>query len=97
MLLEPQQLGKVYTLQEKFQEAIDVYLEALEFSPENPELLTTLGLLYLRMFLADSTDQEMKFTAFQHLGMPSFLFFPLFVVLFFFSVSLTAAPRNNDH
>ena len=25
------------------------YLEALEFSPESPELLTTLGLLYLRL------------------------------------------------
>ena len=29
------QLGKVYTLQEDYQAAIDVYQEALEFSPEN--------------------------------------------------------------
>ena len=29
--------------------APQVYLEALEFSPENPELLTTVGLLYLRL------------------------------------------------
>lgn len=43
------QLGKVFTMQEKYKEAINVYLEALEFSPENPEILTTLGLLYLRM------------------------------------------------
>jgi Bardet-Biedl syndrome 4 protein len=43
------QLGKVFTLQEKYKEAINVYLEALEFSPENPELLTTVGLLYLRL------------------------------------------------
>ena len=43
------QLGKVYTLQEDYKSAINVYLEALEFSPENPELLTTAGLLYLRM------------------------------------------------
>ena len=43
------QLGKVYTLQEDYRTAIDVYLEALEFSPENPELLTTVGLLYLRL------------------------------------------------
>lgn len=43
------QMGKVFTLQERYQEAIDVYLEALEFSPDNPELLTTVGLLYLRM------------------------------------------------
>jgi len=41
------QLGKVYTLQEEYKTAIEVYLEALEFSPENPELLTTVGLLYL--------------------------------------------------
>ena len=43
------QLGKVYTLQEQYRQAIDVYLEALEFSPESPELLTTVGLLYLRL------------------------------------------------
>ena len=43
------QLGKVHTLQEQYRAAIDVYLEALEFSPENPELLTTVGLLYLRL------------------------------------------------
>jgi len=43
------QLGKVYTLQEDYRTAIEVYLEALEFSPENPELLTTVGLLYLRL------------------------------------------------
>jgi Bardet-Biedl syndrome 4 protein len=43
------QLGKVYTLQEQYKTAIEVYLEALEFSPENPELLTTVGLLYLRL------------------------------------------------
>ena len=43
------QLGKVYTLQEQYRTAIEVYLEALEFSPENPELLTTVGLLYLRL------------------------------------------------
>ena len=42
------QLGKVYTLQEDYDKAIEVYLDALEFSPENPEILTTLGLLYLR-------------------------------------------------
>jgi len=30
------QLGKVHTLQENYKAAIDVYLEALEFSPENP-------------------------------------------------------------
>ena len=43
------QLGKVFTLQEDYRGAIDVYLEALEFSPENPELLTTLGLIYPRL------------------------------------------------
>lgn len=54
------QLGEVYVRQEDYKSAIDVYLEALEFSPENPEILTTLGLLYLR--LGDSPK------AFQYLG-----------------------------
>eukprot|EP00759_Apiculatamorpha_spiralis_P038818 PhF_6_TR37857/c0_g1_i1/m.56384/K16531/BBS4; Bardet-Biedl syndrome 4 protein len=54
------QLGKLYTLQEKYQDAIDVYLEALDYSPENPELLTTVGLLYLRM--------GENFKAFDYLG-----------------------------
>ncbi|KAL6765320.1 Bardet-Biedl syndrome protein 4 [Haematococcus lacustris] len=54
------QLGKVYTLLEDFQAAIDVYGEALQHSPENAEALTTLGLLYLR------NNQNDK--AFEHLG-----------------------------
>eukprot|EP01043_Picozoa_sp_COSAG02_P004109 COSAG02_NODE_105_length_36393_cov_15.694495_14_plen_381_part_00 len=54
------QIGKVYTLQEDYQSAIDVYQEALEFSPENAELLTTIGLLYLR--------QGENFKAFDFLG-----------------------------
>eukprot|EP00397_Hematodinium_sp_SG-2012_P028840 GEMP01030404.1.p1 GENE.GEMP01030404.1~~GEMP01030404.1.p1 ORF type:complete len:400 (+),score=64.75 GEMP01030404.1:35-1234(+) len=54
------QLGKVYALQENFKGAILIYLEALEFSPENPELLTTLGILYLR-----TGD---NFRAFDYLG-----------------------------
>lgn len=43
------QLGKVYALQSNYQAAIAVYLEALKFSPDNAEVLTTIGLLYLRM------------------------------------------------
>jgi len=62
------QLGKVYTLQEDYRTAIEVYLEALEFSPENPELLTTVGLLYLRLgenykafdFLGNSLTHDPK-------------------------------------
>eukprot|EP01046_Picozoa_sp_COSAG06_P051687 COSAG06_NODE_8492_length_2152_cov_1.500244_1_plen_382_part_10 len=54
------QIGKVYTLQEDYQSAIDVYQEALEFSPENAEILTTIGLLYLR--------QGENFKAFDYLG-----------------------------
>lgn len=54
------QLGKVHTLREDFKAAINVYLEALEFSPENPEILTTLGLLYLRV--------GENFRAFDYLG-----------------------------
>jgi len=62
------QLGKVYALQENYKGAIQVYVEALEFSPENPELLTTLGILYLRMgdnfrafdFLGNSLTHDPK-------------------------------------
>eukprot|EP00937_MAST-01D_sp_MAST-1D-sp2_P001409 g1409.t1 len=43
------QLGKVYALKEDYKAAIEVLTEALEFSPENPELLTNVGLLYLRL------------------------------------------------
>lgn len=43
------QLGKVFTLKEDIQAAIEIYIEALEFSPENAEILTTVGLLYLRL------------------------------------------------
>lgn len=57
------QLGKVYTLQENYKLAIEVYLEALEFSPENPEILTTVGLLYLRL--------GENYRAFDFLGIPS--------------------------
>ncbi|CAD7958041.1 unnamed protein product [Amoebophrya sp. A120] len=54
------QLGKVFVLREEYKKAIDVYQEALEFSPENPEILTTMGILYLRM--------GESLTAFDHLG-----------------------------
>ena len=43
------QLGQILTQEEDYKGAVETYLEALEFSPENPELLTTIGLLYLRM------------------------------------------------
>eukprot|EP00392_Amoebophrya_sp_AT5.2_P007568 g7583.t1 len=54
------QLGKVFVLREEYKKAIELYTEALEFSPENPEILTTLGILYLRM--------GESLTAFDHLG-----------------------------
>merc|ERR1719261_946978 len=54
------QLGKVYALQEYYKSAIDVFTEALEFSAENAEVLTTLGILYLRM--------GENFRAFDYLG-----------------------------
>ncbi len=53
-------LGQVYAQQDKFKKAIDTYTEALEFTPENSDLLTTVGLLYLR--LGDS------FKAFESFG-----------------------------
>ena len=54
------QLGKVYALQSNYQAAVAVCLEALKFSPDNAEVLTTIGLLYLRM--------GEKFKAFDFLG-----------------------------
>ena len=43
------ELGKLYTSTANYQKAVDVYLEALEFSPESSEIMTTLGLLFLHV------------------------------------------------
>ena len=43
------QLGRVHRLLGKDEAALDIYLEALEVCPENSELLTTIGLLYLKL------------------------------------------------
>uniref|UniRef100_A0A8C1A599 Bardet-Biedl syndrome 4 n=1 Tax=Cyprinus carpio carpio TaxID=630221 RepID=A0A8C1A599_CYPCA len=53
-------LGKIHLLQGDTEKAIDVYKSAVEFSPENTELLTTLGLLYMQL------GKHQK--AFEHLG-----------------------------
>nr|XP_029502413.1 Bardet-Biedl syndrome 4 protein-like [Oncorhynchus nerka] len=53
-------LGKVHLLAGDTDKAIEVYKSAVEFSPENAELLTTLGLLYLQL------GKYQK--AFEHLG-----------------------------
>ena len=50
----------MHQIKQDYQSAIDVYTEALEFSPENSEILTTVGLLYIRM---GQNNQ-----AFQYLG-----------------------------
>ena len=39
--------------------AIDVYKRAVEFSPENPELLTTLGLLHMQVQRLYTTTTKM--------------------------------------
>lgn len=54
------QLGKVLLLEGDTESAIDIFKKAIEFSPENPDLMTTLGLLYLQL------GQTSK--AFEHLG-----------------------------
>ena len=43
------QLGKLYSLQERYDAALEVYMEALDYSPNSPELLTNAGLMYLRL------------------------------------------------
>ncbi|XP_047015808.1 Bardet-Biedl syndrome 4 protein [Ictalurus punctatus] len=53
-------LGKSYLLQGDTEKAIEIYKSAVEFSPENTELLTTLGLLYMQL----GKYQR----AFEHLG-----------------------------
>ncbi|XP_051975735.1 Bardet-Biedl syndrome 4 protein [Xyrauchen texanus] len=53
-------LGKMHLLQGDTEKAIEVYKSAVEFSPENTELLTTLGLLYMQL------GKYQK--AFEHLG-----------------------------
>lgn len=53
-------LGKIHLLQANTEKAIEVYKSAVEFSPENTELLSTLGLLYMQL----SKYQK----AFEHLG-----------------------------
>ncbi|XP_027426622.1 Bardet-Biedl syndrome 4 protein isoform X5 [Zalophus californianus] len=45
-------LGKIHLLEGDLDKAIEIYKKAVEFSPENTELLTTLGLLYLQAILA---------------------------------------------
>ena len=54
------QIGKVHTLQEHYEAAIDVYTEALDHSPDNPDILTTVGLLFLRL--------GQNYRAFDYLG-----------------------------
>ncbi|XP_052044123.1 Bardet-Biedl syndrome 4 protein isoform X3 [Apodemus sylvaticus] len=53
-------LGKIHLLQGDVDKAIEIYKKAVEFSPENTELLTTLGLLYLQLGVYQK--------AFEHLG-----------------------------
>ncbi|KAI8790259.1 Bardet-Biedl syndrome 4 protein [Biomphalaria glabrata] len=53
-------LGKIYLLERDINAAIDIYRSAVEYSPENPDLLTTLGLLYMQV------NQFQK--AFENLG-----------------------------
>jgi Bardet-Biedl syndrome 4 protein len=43
------QLGRVYRITNREEDALQVYMEALESCPENAELLTTVGLLYLKL------------------------------------------------
>uniref|UniRef100_A0A8D0YN74 BBSome complex member BBS4 n=1 Tax=Sus scrofa TaxID=9823 RepID=A0A8D0YN74_PIG len=53
-------LGKIHLLEGDLDKAIEIYKKAVEFSPENTELLTTLGLLYLQLGIYQK--------AFEHLG-----------------------------
>jgi Bardet-Biedl syndrome 4 protein len=43
------ELGKVYQLVHNYQGALQVYADGLNTYPENSDLLTTIGLLYIRL------------------------------------------------
>ncbi|KAH9581920.1 hypothetical protein LSM04_000564 [Trypanosoma melophagium] len=43
------QLGKALVMQKEYERAIALYEEGLQSSPENPDLLTAVGLLYLQL------------------------------------------------
>ncbi|XP_059801858.1 Bardet-Biedl syndrome 4 protein isoform X2 [Hypanus sabinus] len=53
-------LGKLCLLEGNTEGAVEIYKKAVEFSPENADLLTTLGLLYLQLGMYQK--------AFEHLG-----------------------------
>lgn len=42
-------LGTIFADEGDYMNAVDFYRKALEFSPENPDLLTSLGLLYIKV------------------------------------------------
>ena len=44
-------LGKLHIMEGEFQKAINVFTQAVEHFPENPEILTTLGLLFMQVGL----------------------------------------------
>jgi Bardet-Biedl syndrome 4 protein len=43
------ELGRIYQIKQDYQKAIDIYVKGLEASPENTEILTTIGLLFIRL------------------------------------------------
>ena len=43
------QMGRVYRLLGKEEDALAVYMDALESTPEAPDILTAIGLLYLKL------------------------------------------------
>ncbi|OWF54543.1 Bardet-Biedl syndrome 4 protein homolog [Mizuhopecten yessoensis] len=42
-------LGKIYLMEGDINSAIEIYKQAVEYSPENPDMLCTLGLLYMQI------------------------------------------------
>ncbi|XP_067931941.1 Bardet-Biedl syndrome 4 protein-like isoform X1 [Watersipora subatra] len=53
-------LGKCYMHEQDNRKAIEIFRQAVEFSPESPDLLTTLGMLYIEVGMYQK--------AFEHLG-----------------------------
>ena len=43
------ELGKIFQLVQNYSAALEIYAEGLNIYPESSELLTTIGLLYIRL------------------------------------------------
>ena len=75
-------LGKLYANLGKFEEALQHYTDALNLSPENVDLLTTVGIMHLRMGNADKAFENFGAALSVDAHHPSVCFFSFVGFLF---------------